>query len=118
MKGFALENGDIVIKNGEIQMVHGKHLTMQTIKSVWQTKKGEWFFDWEEGIDRESIMGKKQVDEDTIWGVLQEGLTQIDTNLTLDSLACSFDKSTRLLSVSCVVRNIETNETYTIEDAI
>lgn len=59
MKGFALtENGDLLIENGEIQMAHGTDLTMQTIKSTFGTKKGEWFLDWEQGIDYDSIFGK------------------------------------------------------------
>ena len=61
MKGFALdEQGDLLIENGEIQMVHGADLTKQTIKSVLGTKNGEWFLDWEEGIDYNAIFGKKR----------------------------------------------------------
>lgn len=61
MKGFMLdEHGDVVIENGEIQMVHDVELTAQTIKSVLQTQKGEWFLDWEEGINHNEILGKKR----------------------------------------------------------
>lgn len=61
MKGFMLdEHGDVVIDAGEIQMVHGVELTAQTIKSVLQTQKGEWFLDWEEGINHNEILGKKR----------------------------------------------------------
>ena len=59
MKGFALDKqGDLLIENGEIQMVHGADLTRQTIRCVLGTKKGEWFFDRAEGIDHDSIIGK------------------------------------------------------------
>ena len=61
MKGFALdERGDLLIENGVIQMVHGVDLTMQKIKSVLGTQKGEWFLDWEEGINYDEILGKKR----------------------------------------------------------
>lgn len=62
MKGFALdEHGDVVIQNGEIQMVYGANLTAQTVKSVLSTQKGEWFLDANEGINRDNILGKKAV---------------------------------------------------------
>ena len=61
IKGFALDsNGDVLIENNEIQMVNGTELTLQTIKSVLGTKKGEWFGDWNEGVDYDSILGKKR----------------------------------------------------------
>lgn len=61
MKGFALdENGDVLIENGTIQMVHGSELTAQTIKSVFGTQKGEWFLNWEQGINHNEILGKKR----------------------------------------------------------
>lgn len=61
MQGFMLdEKGDLVIESGNIQMVHGEELTKQTIKSVLGTKKGEWFLNWEEGINYDNILGKKQ----------------------------------------------------------
>lgn len=61
MKGFMLdEQGDVVIENGVIQMVHGTDLTMQTTKCVLGTQKGEWFLNWEEGINHDNILGKKR----------------------------------------------------------
>lgn len=117
MQGFMLDDatGDVVIESNKIQMVHGKQLTMQKIQSVWLTKKGEWFFDLEEGIDRDLILGKKQVDAEMVRLVLQEGLSQVDENLTIDEITCNFDKDTRKLYVSCVVRDKKTSETIEIE---
>lgn len=61
MQGFMLdEQGDVVIQKGEIQMIHGKELTAQTIKSVLGTQKGEWFLNWDEGINLDNILGKKR----------------------------------------------------------
>ena len=61
MKGFALnEQGDLLIENGDIQMAHGAELTKQKIKSVLGTQKGEWFLNWEEGINYDNILGKKR----------------------------------------------------------
>lgn len=61
IKGFALDDkGDLIIENGDIQMVHGAELTKQTIKTVLGTQKGEWFLNWEEGINYNEILGKKR----------------------------------------------------------
>ena len=61
MKNFLLdENGDLVIEHGEIQMAYGAELTAQTLKSVLGTQKGEWFLNWEEGIDLNAILGKRR----------------------------------------------------------
>ena len=61
IKGFALDDkGDLIIESGNIQMVHGTELTKQTIKTVLGTQKGEWFLNWSEGIDHNSILGKRR----------------------------------------------------------
>lgn len=61
MQGLMLdEQGDVVIQNGVVQMVHGSELTKQTIKTVLGTQKGEWFLNWEEGINYDNILGKKR----------------------------------------------------------
>lgn len=117
MKGFALgDNKDVLIEHGEIQMVNGKYLTMQTIQTAWLTKKGEWFFDQDEGIERDLILGKKQVDEDTVRTILVDGLNQVDKNLVISDLQCNFDKQTRKLYVDVKVNNSQTGETLEIKD--
>lgn len=63
MKGFELLNGDVVIKNGEIQMVSGAELLRQTVETVLNTNKGEWFFDIDEGITFSNILGKRNIKE-------------------------------------------------------
>ena len=61
IKGFALDDkGDLIIENGDIQMAHGAELTKQTINTVLGTQKGEWFLNWEEGINHNEILGKKR----------------------------------------------------------
>ena len=61
MKDFMLNSdGDTIIENGDIQMVHGGELTKQTIKSVLGTQKGEWFLNWKQGINHNEILGKRQ----------------------------------------------------------
>ena len=54
------EQGDVIIESGAIRMVQGTELTRQTIKTVLGTQKGEWFLNWEEGINHNEILGKKR----------------------------------------------------------
>lgn len=61
MKGFLLNNGDLVITNNELEMVTGNDLTVQTIQSVLATNKGEWIFDTNEGVNFDNILGKQKV---------------------------------------------------------
>lgn len=117
MKSFALdENGDVLIENNEITMAHGTDLLLQTIKSVLATKKGEWFLDWEEGIDHSEILGKHEVDNDIIKSEIQDGITQVDENLVIDDFESEYDKKTRKLKLKFTVINSETGETAEIEE--
>ena len=67
MKGFVIQNGDLVISENlvankrEIEMVSGNELTAQTIQSVLSTNKGEWIFDVDEGINFANILGKHKI---------------------------------------------------------
>lgn len=60
MKGFALSDNDILIQNGEIQMIEGADLICQTVRTVLNTNKGEWFLNPDEGINFRNILGKKK----------------------------------------------------------
>ena len=65
MIGFKLNDGDVAITNGEIELVEGDALTVQTIQQVLSTNKGEWLFDAEEGINFDNILGKKRTKTNT-----------------------------------------------------
>ena len=113
MQGFKLENGDIVIVNGDIQMVEDAELTRQTVESVLNTNKGEWWCDIEEGIDFHNILGKN--DEDTIQAEILDGLQQVDETFVLDSFTTSVDK--RHLTATFTAHNadgeeVEVNNTW------
>jgi phage baseplate assembly protein W len=61
MQGFEMINGDIVIKNGEIQMISGANLLKQTVEMILNTNQGEWWLDPDEGINFNNILGKHNV---------------------------------------------------------
>lgn len=58
MQGFKLNNGDVVIENGVIQMTSGGDLLRQTVETVLNTNKGEWWLNPDEGINFSNILGK------------------------------------------------------------
>lgn len=69
MKGFALKDNDILIMNNEIQLVDGSDLLAQTVQTVLNTNKGEWFLNEDEGINFWNILGKhKQTVESNVSG--------------------------------------------------
>lgn len=116
MKGFALQNGDVLIENNEIQMTYDTDLAMQTIKSVLSTVKGEWFVDWNEGVEYSEILGKKEisVSDEVIKSKILDGLKQYDENLIIDVFEKTFDKEARKLQIKLGVINNETEERMTI----
>ena len=119
MKGFALnERGDVLIENGVVQMVHGDDLTKQTIKTVLDTQKGEWFLNWDEGINHNEILGKRSVEDDVIKAEMQDGVSQVDENLVVSDLETDFDSRTRKLQIHFTAANRETAENIEINQEL
>jgi len=110
MKGFALDsNGDLMIKNNQIQMVNGNELIRQTIESVLKTNKGEWFLDTDEGITFDNILGKEKTEE-IIRNEIEQGLSQVDSSFFIDDFSCELNNKTRKLTIKFIVKN-ENGET-------
>ena len=106
MKGFMMKDGDLVIANNEIELAEGDELTAQTIQSVLSTDKGEWLFDTDEGIEFMNILGKVNVTEDVnvIKSEIEQAIEQVNSTWSLDTLACEYEKSTRVLKVRFTMR--------------
>lgn len=80
IKGFALsEQGDVLVQDNEIQMVHGSELKLQTIKTTLATQKGEWFLNWEQGINYNNILGKKRYSSKND-GIANQYIKEIQAN--------------------------------------
>lgn len=104
MKGFKLNNGDIVIENGDIQLISDSELTVQTCTTVLETRKGEWFGNTDEGIDTGFVLGRN-VTEDMIRGQILLGLRQVDSTLYIDTFIYNFDKKSRKAIVKFTAKN-------------
>ena len=87
MKSIALDStGDILIENNKIQMVDGKELTRQKVQEVISTDKGEWYFNREQGIEFDNVLGKG-ITEEMVRNEIIDGLHQVDPNLNLSSFS-------------------------------
>ena len=58
------------------------------------------------------------VENSIIKAVLQDGISQVDENLTIDDFECVFDTTTRKLRIHLTVINSETDETLEIDNAM
>lgn len=107
MKTFQLDQyGDVVIKNGEIQMVKDMDLIAQTLKQVINTNLGEWFGDEEEGIDYHVILTKNpnyELIQDTINTAIQSVADGLNIELETDDF--TFEVKGRELTINFTIKN-------------
>ena len=112
MKSLALdETGDLLIENNTLQMVDGNELLRQKVQEVINTNKGEWFFDWEQGIDFSNILGKG-VTEEAVMLEIEDGLRQVDENLSISNF--SMEKKGRKLTVTFTATDTTTEEEISV----
>lgn len=99
MKGFALdENGDVLMENGEIRIITGESLLQQKVWSVLHTNLGEWFFDWDEGVDFDNLLGKG-TNEELVRYEIERGLAQVDSTFTITEFSYEVDAQKRRAKV-------------------
>lgn len=67
-----------------MQMVEDNELKRQKIQEVINTNKGEWTFDIEQGINFSNMLGK-DVEDDVEREEIEDGIKQVDENLTLSN---------------------------------
>lgn len=85
--GFALdENGDVLIENNEISIVAGNELLRQKVWSVLRTNLQEWWFDWDQGIDFDNLLGKN-TNAELVRYEIQQGLEQVDSTFAITEFA-------------------------------
>ena len=88
-------------------MVDGEELLRQTAQSIIETNKGEWFTDWDEGIDFSNILGKG-VTEEMIIAEIEDGLRQVDETLNITDFDMSIDGRMLNVSFSCMSEDSDT----------
>lgn len=91
MKNFKLdENGDVIIKNNDIDITSDNDLLLQTIKTILGTNKREWFLNLNEGINFKNIL-KKNPEKDIIRDEILSGLLQVDSSFYLTEFMYEID---------------------------
>lgn len=108
MKGFHLDDkGDVIMKNGDIEMIDGNELLRQTVQKVMSTNNGEWFLNEDEGIDFHVLLTKSP-DADAVRGEIVDALLQVDDTFVLQSF--SMERVERTLKVKFSAVNDDGNE--------
>lgn len=100
MKGFALDSsGDVLIENNEISIVVGDSLLQQKVMSVLHTNLGEWFFDWEQGVDFRNLLGRGVGGELARYEI-ERGLLQVDSTFVITGFTYEFDDVRRKAKIT------------------
>lgn len=97
----------MLIENNEIQMVEGDELLRQTVQSIINTNKGEWFTDWDEGIEFSNILGKG-VTEEMVMAEIEDGLQQVDETLNITDFSMSLKGRTLTVKFTCTSEDSDT----------
>lgn len=100
MKDFKLdETGDLLIKNGKIEIISDKEEFAQKIKQVLGTNLGEWKLNPEEGIAFNKIL-VKNLNMDLVRDMIKNALLQVDETLELVEFIHKYNQYKRLLYIS------------------
>lgn len=97
----------MLIENNEIQMVEGDELLRQTVQSIIETNKGEWFEDWNEGIEFSNILGKG-VTEEMIQAEIEDGIQQVDESLNISDFKMSLSGRELTVTFTCTKEENDT----------
>lgn len=93
------DTGDLVILDGELQLVTGPEEIAQCCKLALGTAKGEWFLDPEIGIDFTRITGKG-VTADEVRSEITDGILQEPRVQEVEDVQVSFDPVNRTVTAN------------------
>lgn len=108
-------NGDLVMKNGEIQMVEGDKELAQSVESILKTRQGEFFMDTEFGLNRDNLLGK-QADQDAAHDDIVEAVAQESRIATVEEITFADDRSSRSRTVSLSMTKADDGKTVELND--
>ena len=88
MKSFLIKNDDLVIRDGEMQMVDGTEETCQCVERALTTRQGEFFLDTEHGLNHEEFKRKNFSSEiikmEVVETALQEEMVEKVSGIEID----------------------------------
>lgn len=94
------ESGDLALsaESGDLQYVDGDELIRQKVRLILGTNKTEWEFNKDEGINFFVLLAK-EVDEQSIYNAILDGLRQVDEDLAIDEMSIGAGKASRELNI-------------------
>ena len=96
MRAPKIVDGDLVFENGDVVMVEGDEELAQSLQTVFQTNKGEWFLNENHGLDRSPFLTKK-FDEAMATDAIAEATVQEERVQRIENI--SFKREVRSLTV-------------------
>lgn len=96
MQSFKLDkNGDLKIKNGEIELINNEDLLYQKVQQVLSTNLGEYELGKEQGIMFKNILGKN-LNKGLVRDEILRGLRQVEPNFVIEKFECELDDNRKL----------------------
>ncbi|MBH5316698.1 DUF2634 domain-containing protein [Paenibacillus sp. GSMTC-2017] len=99
MESLKMEGGDLVIQNGDFQLIRGHEEVIQCCRHEIATNVGEWFLNPSMGINYDLFVGK-QTNEDMMRSELQQALLRDERIESVDSIHFETDRKARALQIS------------------
>lgn len=93
--------GDVYLENGQPVWVTGKDAIVQHVWIRLRRFRGEWFLNLDDGIPRESVLGKGAT-EDSARRALSRVILDTPGIATLNRIDVAVDTATRRLSVTSI----------------
>lgn len=97
MKSLLLSNGDLVISQGDLQLVEGNDEIKQCVEVSLGTNRAEWFLNPEIGLSFEHVLGKAT--DDQISAEISLAISQEPRINTIEVLEIARDNKRRKLEV-------------------
>lgn len=90
---------DLMIRDGDIELIGGADRVAQEIKITLLTWLGEWFLDQRVGVPYLENVLVKNPDMNYIRAILRKKVANVDGVKNVVSLDAAYDRKTRLLNV-------------------
>ncbi|MDE3837943.1 hypothetical protein C0966_00780 [Bacillus methanolicus] len=103
-----LVDGDLVVENGELVMIDGDEELAQSIRSILETRKGEFFLEPEHGLSYENLLGKN-TNKEALRDDIIEAVSQEPRVESIPDIQIIDDRKARKRSVKLTIQK-ETGE--------
>lgn len=113
MRTLEVYNRDLVIRNGDFNMIEGDDELAQSVRMNIEAAQGEWFLDLNYGMDREPFE-TKPFNEEAAQLALIEAATADERIASVENIVMTPDFVTRRLKVTMRLIK-ETGDTLDIE---